>query len=69
MHLVAYIRNVQTLDSKRLSLGQKHDIVLRLANDDKQVDIARDYGVKKQAIGYLKENSEAIKDGRCLVQR
>ena len=46
---------------KRLSLGQKHDIVLRLANGNKQADIARDCGVKKQAFGHLKENSEAIK--------
>ena len=46
---------------KRLYLGQKHGIVLRLANGGQQADIGRDYGVKKQAIGNLKENSEAMK--------
>ena len=60
-YIVTYIHNVQTLISKRLFLGQKHDIVIRLANVDKQADITRDYGVKKKAIGYLKENSDAIK--------
>ena len=39
---------------------QKHEIVLRLNSGDPQTAISRDYGVKKQAIGYIKPNSKKI---------
>ena len=43
---------------KRLTLTQKHDIVLRLQEGHSLTDIAKDYGVMKQAIYWLHQDSK-----------
>ena len=45
---------------KRLTLTQKHDIVPRLQEGNSPTNIAKDYGVKKQAISYIRTQSDNI---------
>ena len=56
---------------KRLTLTERHEIVLRLDKGHPLTAIAKDYGVKKQAVSYIKGQEDKIKKAAnyCKVPR
>ena len=51
----------QRVGRQRLSILEQLDIVKRVATDEKQADIARSYGVTRQAVTHLKKRAAAIR--------
>ncbi|OQR83690.1 tigger transposable element-derived protein 6-like, partial [Achlya hypogyna] len=47
----------ERIGRQRLSIRQQHDIAERLYKNEKQSDLAREYGVGRQAISHLKHRS------------
>jgi len=50
----------ERIGRQRLSIRQQHEIVERLKKKEKQSDLAREYGVGRQAISHLKQRSGKI---------
>lgn len=54
---------------KRLSVDKKVEIVRRVENGERQMDLAEEYGVSKSAVSYIVSKKETIKDFEHMLKQ